>query len=166
MIWAVQRRHDVEPDTTDGCPLDANKIDAGVCGCGVPDIDSDGDGTPDCADACPNDSDKTEPGQCGCGQPETDVDGDGRICPDNCPDTANADQADADGDGAGDVCDLCPNDPVKTDDFGACGLCGADERDFDADGVPNCNDNCWYSVNPDQSDGRAAAVITCDCGIG
>lgn len=36
----------------------------------------------------------------------TDVDGDG-ICDDldDCPDVANADQADLDGDGAGDVCD-------------------------------------------------------------
>ena len=36
---------------------------------------------------------------------ETDRDGDGIIddC-DNCPDDANADQADADGDGTGDVC--------------------------------------------------------------
>jgi hypothetical protein len=43
---------------------------------------------------------------------EIDEDGDG-IWPeeDNCPSTPNPDQADADADGAGDVCDCAPDDP-------------------------------------------------------
>ena len=49
----------------------------GVCGCGVADTDSDGDGTPDCNDGCPNDPAKTAPGICGCGVADTDTDGDG-----------------------------------------------------------------------------------------
>lgn len=36
------------PDLSDGCPLDSNKTDAGVCGCGVLDVDLDDDGTIDC----------------------------------------------------------------------------------------------------------------------
>ena len=35
-------------DSCDGCPADPLKIAAGVCGCGLPDVDIDGDGTPDC----------------------------------------------------------------------------------------------------------------------
>lgn len=51
-----------------------------------------------------------------------DVDRDG-ICDevDNCPGVANAGQADADGDAAGDVCDPCPSDVANdSDGDGAC----------------------------------------------
>jgi hypothetical protein len=54
----------------DNCPDDPNKTELGICGCGTPDIDTDGDGTMDCLDNCPNDPNKTEPGMCGCGQEE------------------------------------------------------------------------------------------------
>ena len=49
-------------DCNDGCPNDPNKTDPGICGCGTPDTDSDGDGTPDCNDGCPDDPYKTDPG--------------------------------------------------------------------------------------------------------
>jgi OOP family OmpA-OmpF porin len=42
------------PDDLDKCPNDPNKIDPGICGCGVADTDSDGDGTADCIDQCPD----------------------------------------------------------------------------------------------------------------
>jgi hypothetical protein len=38
----------------DQCPNDPNKVAPGVCGCGVPDVDSDNDETLDCNDACPD----------------------------------------------------------------------------------------------------------------
>lgn len=43
----------INPDI-DGCPDDPAKTEPGICGCGTPDTDSDGDGTPDCNDNCPN----------------------------------------------------------------------------------------------------------------
>ncbi len=49
-------------------------ITAGVCGCGIEVIDSDGDGVEDCNDGCPDDPNKVEPGAKGCGKSE---DGDG-----------------------------------------------------------------------------------------
>ena len=84
-------------DCDDLCPNDPNKINPGICGCGVADADSDGDGNPDCNDdcdnlidtdgdgtndcddLCPNDPQKIGPGICGCGLPDTDSDGDGTL---------------------------------------------------------------------------------------
>ena len=71
----------------DQCPDDPDKIDAGICGCGIPDDDTDQDGTPDCNDGCPDDPDKIEPGVCGCGTSDADSDGDG--IPD-CEDSDNS----------------------------------------------------------------------------
>jgi hypothetical protein len=87
----------------DSCPSDPNKTDPGICGCGTPDKDSDGDGTADCQDKCPSDSKKTQPGQCGCGISDKD----------------------SDGDGTADCLDKCPADPKKTQP-GQCG-CGVTE---------------------------------------
>ncbi|MEK6799202.1 MAG: EGF domain-containing protein [Planctomycetota bacterium] len=109
----------------DACPGDPGKTDPGVCGCGVPDVDSDGDGAFDCVDPCPN------------ANPD-DSDGDG-VCGDvdNCPSSANAAQTDSDGDGAGDACDACPFDP---------------DNDADGDGVCGDVDNCPSSTNATQVD--------------
>ncbi len=83
----------------------------------------------------------------------TDTDADG--IPDekdNCPRVFNpirpmddGKQADLDGDGKGDVCDICPLGPGT-----ACTRATA--TDFDADGVANATDNCPGDYNPDQKD--------------
>ena len=81
----------------DSCPNDPAKSAPGVCGCGIPDIDSDGDGFLDCVDNCPQTANEF--------QRDWDGDSVGNAC-DNCPGHDNPAQVDMDGDGIGDVCDI------------------------------------------------------------
>ena len=68
------------------CPDDPGKVDPGACDCGMPDTDTDADGTLDCNDGCPGDANKLQPGTCGCGTPDDDADADGTPdCTDACP---------------------------------------------------------------------------------
>jgi len=76
------------PDATtqvggaDQCPNDPNKTEPGVCGCGVPDTDSDLDGTPNCNDQCPNDPARTVPSPEICGDGiDQDCNGADSVCP-------------------------------------------------------------------------------------
>jgi hypothetical protein len=89
--------------------------------------------------------------------PWGDADADG-VCGsvDNCPDVANYDAKDSDGDSLGDACDVCPNDADKVD-AGQCG-CGAPDTDTDEDGTANCNDGCptdAQKVDANDCDGSA-----------
>ncbi len=89
-----------------------------------------------------------------------DVDEDGILdYKDNCPNNSNSGQEDSDGDGNGDVCDLCPgfndnensdNDTVPND----CDVCpGFDDfADADEDGTPDGCDNCPNVPNPGHED--------------
>jgi phage tail sheath protein FI len=70
---------------------------------------------------------------------DKDIDGVIDAC-DNCPDTANPDQADTDADGIGDVCDNCL-DTANTE-----------QTDIDGDGIGNSCDNCDAVPNPNQLD--------------
>jgi hypothetical protein len=89
---------------------------------------------------------------------DSDQDGIPNAC-DNCPQDANADQADYDGDGKGDACEkgkggeTDPCDPVV--------------NDRDGDGIADACDNCFKDYNPDQldsdGDGKGDA---CDKGGG
>jgi hypothetical protein len=104
---------------------------------------------------------------------------------DNCPDAANHDQADADSDGLGDICDVppltdrdrdtvpdgsdnCPDqwnpDQADADRDGIGDACDVPPNlDTDADGVPNVRDNCPTVANSDQADGdRDAVGDACD----
>ena len=142
----------------DFCPADSSKTEPGVCGCGVADTDSDGDGTADCIDSCSSDPGKILPGVCGCGTEDVDVGpSDGTIdCIDQCPDDFNKAEpgicgcliADVDSDGDGVYScenDACDNDPNKTDP----GICGCNVSDsINSYGILDC-----------ESTGRAKKLI-------
>jgi hypothetical protein len=116
--------------------------------------DADHDGFPDRVDSC------------------TDRDGDGfgdpgfpaNTCPpDGCPGAYDPDQADADADGVGDICDNCPDgfNPTQADSDrdGTADACD-DCTDVDGDGLGDPDqsantcalDNCSAIPNPNQAD--------------
>ena len=95
-------------DEFDAFPLDGSEsVDSDGDGTGNnADSDDDNDGAADVDDGCPTDPFKSAPGTCGCGIADTDADADGIAdCVDNCS-LSNPDQADCNGNGLGDACEL------------------------------------------------------------
>ena len=189
-------------DGADNCPTDSNanqlntdNDDEGdAC-----DIDDDNDGVMDSFDCNPTDATKSfkigdicDDGlttttndkidaNCQCvGQGDTDGDGISDSV-DNCPGMPNADQADLDNNGIGDLCDddrdgdgtanaedcepdnsnvatkagdACDdNNPATNGDvIGANCVCAGTEMDTDGDGINDTQDNCPTIANADQID--------------
>ena len=135
---------DCKETPQDLCPDDPNKIAPGICGCGIADTDSNGNGIMDCKeiqqDFCPDDPDKTNPGVCGCGIADTDSNSNGIA---DCLENQQ---------------DFCPDDSNKTLP-GVCG-CGIADSDSNDNGIPDCLDI------PDvleDSDGDGTPDITDEC---
>jgi hypothetical protein len=128
-------------DTIDNCPVVTNSDQ----------LDTDSDGFGDVCDDWYYDANNDQDGDgiAECTLNVLDCMNISNVQEDNCPEKANANQANADGDDLGDECDTCPYDKYN---------------DVDGDGVCYCtlddcigvtNDNCKLSPNADQenSDG-------------
>jgi predicted outer membrane repeat protein len=163
----------------DDCPNDPAKTIAGVCGCGVSDIDTDEDGVADCIDLCA-DTPPTELvdddgcplygaccldlGQCfdQVDQPTCELpsptglngtyQGNGTTC-----------QSDRDGDLIPNCDDACPDDASKSDP-GACG-CGVPDIDSDADTVPDCFDLCPDTAAAEPVDSNGCRLYGACCNL-
>jgi len=163
-------------DADDNCPSVHNgcqeDMDSDLIG-DICDPDLDGDGIAQDGDASGTDGDAP------C------VGGETANCDDNCPEADNADQADADSDGIGDLCDqypecydyadadgdgvpdgcdACEGHPDFLDTDGdtvpdGCDICDgySDLQDDDWDGIPDGCDPCrWDAANDQDGDGLCA----------
>jgi hypothetical protein len=120
---AGQREDAGQTDASrDDCPDDPAKDSPGVCGCGVPDTDTDGDEAPDCIDECPVDGAKTLLGVCGCGVPDVDSDEDGFLACRECDDADENRRPDA-----SELCNSIDDDcDAETDEGLSCDVGCAD----------------------------------------
>lgn len=142
---------------SDQCPDDPNKTQPGICGCGVPDVDTDSDGAPDCIDRCDGFDDNAD----------DDTDGVANGC-DNCRNVPNPNQADSDNDGVGDACnpivDGCApgtdddDDSICNDGDNCPNIANVDQSDLDGDGVGDACDEC-------PNDRGKTQTGDCGCGV-
>ncbi|MBU1145946.1 thrombospondin type 3 repeat-containing protein [Patescibacteria group bacterium] len=174
--WTIpEGNFNIRVDILGQSPQDQNpNNDSALTGMFYPEKDSDGDGVIDKNDNCPNmaNSDQTDTDNDGVGNVcdsdddndgltdtkeqeigtdplDSDTDDDGILDgQDNCPKTANQNQADKDSDGIGDVCDSVDNSTPPPSSGGG----SSSPIDTDGDGVADGRDNCRTVANASQAD--------------
>jgi hypothetical protein len=159
-------------DGSDNCVSVANADQSNTDGDGegnACDTDDDNDGVADEVDQCPQQY--GEASNAGC--PALDSDGDGVLDnADNCISTPNADQADADGEGQGDVCDADDDNDTIADALDNCSTtANVDQADWNRDGQGDaCQDSdgdafrdavdvCVSDPAPDSTDGCPDEIV-------
>lgn len=91
-------------------------------------------------------------------EPDADADHQIDAC-DNCPESANPDQADVDHDGTGDVCDADDDNDGVLDGSDNCpAASNPDQANRDLDGLGDACDNCPAAVNREQADADADSI--------
>jgi len=139
---------------------DGNQVDNDGCSAQCTAEDRDNDGLRDMNDPCRDDAQNDQDGDGLCAGAHFDL----RFktgANDNCPAVANADQADADGDTIGDVCDQAAEQCAAIGDEDSDGLVDCADTDCadaavcvdtDGDGVLDNDDNCPNAANNNQAD--------------
>jgi hypothetical protein len=90
-VWSfTTKAEEGPPPPVDECPDDPNKTEPGVCGCGTPDVDTDGDGVMDCVDNCPQTANSDQLDTDGDGIGDVCDEDTGRVTPALCPATGAA----------------------------------------------------------------------------
>jgi len=165
-------------DTADTCANTAAGAVVDAAGCAAAQRDTDGDLVTDDLDECAETPEGTEVDAAGCPIPVAPVDSDDDGVADdedNCPDDANADQADSNDDGVGDACTPiqpvldADDDGVNDDDDACAGTaqgaevdefgCADSQRDSDADGVTDDVDACPDSAAGDDIGADGCTVV-------
>jgi len=128
---ACEEQDPGEIECHDLCPEDPNKRIPGTCGCGISDLDSEGDEIADCDDLCPFDPLNDADGDGWCGTPSC-------IDDDDCPDEPTECEGTPPVEGDPPECyDPCPFDQNNDEDVdGHCALDCEFEADCDDPSVP------------------------------